>query len=142
MKTYLAKESDIKRAWYLVDAKDKILGRIATRIADVLRGKHKAIFSPNIDTGDYVVVINASKVRVSGKKMADKIYRRYSGYPSGLKEVTLEEMLKDKSEQVIRLAVRRMLPQNPLGNKIIKKLKIYAEDLHLHKSQKPILLKV
>lgn len=141
-KTYVAKKQQIKRTWYLVDAKDKILGRLAARIAVILRGKHKTIFTPHIDTGDGVIVINAAKVNVTGKKLKQKLYRRYSGYPGGLKEVPLETMLKKKPATVIRLAVRRMLPRGPLGNDMIKKLKIYADDKHPHKSQTPVVLEV
>ena len=142
MKTFVVKPQDIKPCWYLVDAKDKILGRVASKVASVLIGKHKPIYSANIDTGDYVIVVNAAKIRVTGKKLKDKIYRKYSGYPSGLKEITLERLLEKKPEQVMRLAVQRMLPQNSLGRKIIKKLKIYKDAEHLQKSQKPIVLEI
>lgn len=141
-KTYSAKESDIKRDWYIVDAKDKILGRLATRIAKILLGKHKAMYTPNIDCGDHVIVINASGIRVTGKKLKDKVYLRYSGYPSGQKSVTLENMLKKRPAKVIELAVERMLPSSPLGRKMFKKLKVYAEDKHPHKPQNPISLEV
>jgi len=113
-KTYVAKKEEIKRAWFLVDAKDKILGRLATKIAVLLRGKHKPIFTPHIDTGDNVVVINAAKIRVTGRKLKEKVYRRYSGYPGGLKEVYLAEMLKNRPTTVVKLAVQRMLPTGPL----------------------------
>jgi len=142
LKTYVAKKEDIKRQWYLVDAKDKILGRLATKIAVILRGKHKPIFTPYIDTGDAVVVINAAKIRVSGRKMNEKIYRRYSGYPGGLREVTLDTMLKNKPEEVIRLAVGRMLPKGDLGEAMLKKLKVYADDQHAHKAQNPQILNI
>jgi len=141
-KTYVAKKEDIKRQWYLVDAKDKILGRLAVKVAVLLRGKHKPIFTPHIDTGDGVVVINAAKIRVTGRKMSEKVYRRYSGYPGGLREINLETMLKKKPENVIKLAVRRMLPQGPLGRDLIKKLKIYAGDKHEQAGQKPVILEV
>lgn len=127
-KTYVAKKAEIKREWFLVDAKDKILGRVAARVATILRGKHKPIFTPHIDTGDGVVVINAAKIRVTGRKMQDKLYRRYSGYPGGLKEVTLAELLSKRPATVMRLAVQRMLPGGPLGRDTIKKLKVYADD--------------
>lgn len=140
-KTYFAKKQDLKRKWYLVDAKDKVLGRLATKIAVILRGKHKAIFSPQLDTGDGVIVINASKIRVTGRKLKQKVYRRYSGYPGGLKEVPLDEMLKRRPATVVRLAVRRMLPSGPLGRNIFKKLKVYADDKHPHLAQKPEELK-
>ncbi len=141
-KTYVAKKEDIKRKWYLVDAKDKVLGRLAVKIAVILRGKNKPIFTPHLDTGDAVVVINAAKIKVTGRKMKQKIYRRYSGYPGGLREVPLEDMLKKNPATVIRLAVERMLPQGPLGRDLIKKLRIYADDKHSQKSQNPVPLEV
>ncbi len=140
MKTYMPKERDIERKWYLIDAKDKILGRLASQIARILRGKHKPIYSPHMDTGDAVIVINASKIRVTGRKLKQKVYRRFSGYPGGLREVTLEAMLKRKPEEVIRLAVRRMLPGGPLGRDIFKKLKVYPSQAHPHIAQKPVEL--
>ena len=129
-KTYLAKKEDVKRAWYLVDANDKILGRLAVKVACLLRGKHKPMFTPHVDTGDCVIVINASKIKVTGRKLKQNVYRRYSGYPGGLREVTLENMLKNKPTTVMRLAVERMLPKGRLGSKIIRKLKIYADAKH------------
>jgi large subunit ribosomal protein L13 len=139
-KTYLAKKEEIKRQWYLVDAKDKILGRLATKVAALLRGKHKPIFTPSVDTGDAVIVINAAKVRVTGSKLKEKVYRRFSGYPGGLREVSLASMLKEKPETVVKLAVQRMLPGGPLGRVIIKKLKVYADDKHPHLAQKPTVI--
>jgi len=141
-KTYLPKKEDIKRQWYLVDAEDKILGRLAVKVAVILRGKHKVIFTPHMDTGDGVIVINAAKIKVTGRKLKQKVYRRYSGYQGGLKEVPLEVMLKRKPATVIRLAVRRMLPGGPLGRDILKKLKVYVDDKHPHKSQNPVILEV
>ncbi len=141
-KTYVAKKEDIKRQWYLVDAQNKILGRLAAKIAAILRGKHKAIFTPYLDTGDGVIVINASKIRVTGRKLKQKVYRRYSGYQGGLREVKLETMLKRKPTTVVMLAVRRMLPGGPLGRDTLKKLKVYADDKHPHKSQNPVNLEV
>lgn len=129
-KTYMAKQKDIKRSWYIVDAKDKILGRLASRVAMILIGKHKAIYTPHIDTGDYVIVINSRRVRVTGRKLKDKMYQRYSGYPGGRKETPLETMLEKKPTEVIRLAVKRMLPNNPLGRMKIRKLKVYADENH------------
>jgi len=140
-KTYTAKKEDIKRQWYLVDAKDKILGRLAARVASILRGKHKPIFTPYLDTGDGVIVINAAQIRVTGRKLKQKVYRRYSGYPGGLREVYLEDMLKNRPETVIKLAVERMLPGGPLGRDTIKKLRVYADDKHANIAQKPIVLK-
>ena len=141
-KTYRPKAEDIKRKWYLVDAKDKILGRLAVKVAVLIRGKHKVIFSPDIDTGDAVIVINASKIKVTGRKLKQNVYRRYSGYPGGLREVTLENMLKNKPATVIQLAVERMLPHGPLGTKLMRKLKVYADDTHPHASLKPEAIEV
>ena len=121
-RTYVAKKEDIKRQWYLADVKDKVLGRAASKVAVILRGKHKPIFTPYIDTGDGVIVINASKIKVTGRKLKQKVYRRYSGYPDGLKEVTLERMLANRPATVFRLAVQRMLPGGPLGRDMLKKL--------------------
>jgi large subunit ribosomal protein L13 len=141
-KTFVAKKSDVKRQWYIVDAKDKTLGRLAARVAAILRGKHKPIFTPGLDTGDGVIVINASKVRFTGRKMQQKVYRRYSGYPGGLREVPLEKMFADKPTVVFKLAVKRMLPTGPLGRDVIKKLKVYADDKHSQKAQNPVVLEV
>ncbi len=141
-KTYSAKKEDVKRVWYLVDAKDKILGRMAAKVASILRGKHKAIFTPHVDTGDAVIIINASQVRLTGRKAKQKVYRRYSGYPGGLREVSFEKMFKNKPTTVIKLAVRRMLPGGALGHVMLKKLKIYADDKHTHKAQNPQVLEV
>lgn len=135
MKTYSVKASEIKRDWHVIDAKDKILGRLATEVAHLLMGKQKPFFSRHLDTGDYVVVINADKVRISGNKARQKLYYRHSGYAGGLKSVSLEEMLKTKPERVIEYAVRGMLPRNRLGNSMIKKLKVYAGDSHPHLAQ-------
>jgi len=128
--------------WFVVDASGKVLGRLAAKVASVLRGKHKVIYSPHMDTGDGVIVINASKVRVTGRKLSQKVYRRYSGYPGGLREVKLENMLARKPATVIKLAVRRMLPQGPLARDIIKKLKVYVDEKHPHVGQKPTPLEV
>jgi len=125
-----------------VDARDKILGRLAAKIAVILRGKHKAIFTPHLDTGDGVIVINASKIKVTGRKLKQKVYRRYSGYPGGLREVSLETLLAKKPETVIQLAVRRMLPGGILGRNMLKKLKVYADDKHLQQSQAPVPLEI
>jgi large subunit ribosomal protein L13 len=141
-KTYVAKEKDIKRTWYLVDAQGKILGRLAARVASILRGKHKPIFTPHIDTGDGVIIINASKVRFTGRKANQKLYRRYSGYLGGLREVPLAKMFKEKPVTVVRLAVQRMLPGGPLGRDTLKKLKIYPGQTHPHRAQNPQVLEV
>jgi len=141
-KTYTAKSGDIKRQWYIADAKGKILGRLATRIATILRGKHKPIFTPHLDTGDGVIVINARHIKVTGRKLKQKVYRRYSGYPGGQREVTLEVLLARRPATVIHLAVERMLPSGPLGRDLIKKLKVFADDKHDLTGAKPIVLEV
>jgi len=141
-KTYTAKKEDIKRKWYIVDAKDKILGRVAAKVASVLRGKHKPIYTPHLDTGDGVIVINASQIRVTGRKLKQKVYSRYSGYPGGQKEIVLEKLLAKRPATVMRLAVQRMLPITPLGRDMIKKLKIYADDKHKLTGVKPVVLEV
>jgi len=141
-KTYIPKKEDIKKQWYIVDAKGKILGRLASRVASVIRGKHKPIFTPHLITGDGVIVINASQVKVTGRKLSQKVYRRFSGYPGGLREVPLEVMLKKKPATVIRLAVQRMLPSGPLGSRLIKKLKVYVDEKHPHAGQSPVPLEV
>lgn len=137
MKTFVAKPSTIERNWYLVDASDQRLGRLATRIADTLRGKTKPQYTPHIDTGDFVVVVNAGRIAVTGRKMENKIYYRHSGYPGGLKERTLAEMLDKRPEEVIRLAVKGMMPKNRLARAQLKKLKIYAGPEHPHEAQQP-----
>jgi len=135
MKTYSTKASDIKREWHVIDASDKVLGRLATQAARLLMGKHKPIFSPNLDTGDFVVIINADKVRVTSNKAKQKVYYRHSGYPGGLKSVSLEKMMVTNPARVIEYAVKGMLPHNRLGAKILKKLKVYAGDTHPHLAQ-------
>lgn len=142
MKTYIAKEKDIKKEWYIVDAKDKILGRLASRVAGILRGKDKVIYSPHQDTGDEVIVINAAKVKVTGNKATEKVYKSYSAHPGGLKLTTLEAMMKKKPDYVIRHAVAGMLPKTKLGDKLLKKLRVYADDKHPHYAQNPKQLKI
>ena len=137
MKTYSAKPDDIERSWYIVDADGQTLGRMASQIATILRGKHKPIFTPHMDCGDYVVVVNAEKVHVTGNRLDQKIYYRHSGYPGGLKQTPLREMLKTKPEKVIEEAVRRMLPKNNLGRHMLKKLRVYAGPEHQHQAQNP-----
>jgi len=137
MKTYSTKPSEIKREWYLVDAENKTLGRLASEIAKVLRGKAKPIYAPHLDTGDYVIVINAEKVHVTGRKLDQKRYHRHSGYPGGLTSITLREQLKRHPTRPIRSAVWGMLPHNRLGRAMIKKLKVYAGDSHPHQAQEP-----
>ncbi|MCS6862543.1 MAG: 50S ribosomal protein L13 [Abditibacteriales bacterium] len=141
-KTYAAKPGDVERQWYVVDAAGQTLGRLATKIATVLRGKHKPTFTPHLDTGDYVIVINADKVTVTGKKMTDKIYYRHTGYPGGLRETNLRTLLQKKPEKVIELAVWGMLPHNRLGRRLIRKLHVYAGDKHPHAAQRPKTLEI
>jgi len=142
MKTYVAKPSTIERKWYIVDAKDQRLGRLATRIADTLRGKNKPEYTPNIDTGDFVIVVNADKIVVTGRKMEKKVYYRHTGYPGGLKQRTLAQMMEKKPEEVLRLAVKGMMPKNRLARAQLNKLKIYAGPEHKHMAQKPEELKL
>ncbi len=141
-KTYNAKKDEVTRHCYLLDANDKILGRVATKAAALLRGKHKAHFTPHVDTGDTVIIINASKVRVTGKKMVQKEYQRYTGYPGGHRVTSLEVMLAKRPTEVLILAVNRMLPRGALGSRIRRKLKVYAGDQHPHQAQKPVVLAV
>jgi len=135
MKTFVAKEQEVQKKWFLVDAESKILGKLAVQIAVRLRGKHKAIFTPHADTGDFVVVVNADKVALSGKKWSNKIYYRHSGYLGGLKQISARKLLEKKPEDVLRFAVRGMLPKNSLGRRQLKKLKIYAGSEHPHQAQ-------
>ncbi|KPJ51159.1 50S ribosomal protein L13 [candidate division TA06 bacterium DG_26] len=137
MRTYCVKEREIERKWWLVNAEGKVLGRLASRIAHLLRGKHKAYFSPHMDCGDFVVVTNAKKIYFTGRKRENKMYYRHSGYPGGLKVTPLQKLLEKKPEEVLRLAVRGMLPKNRLGRKLLGKLKIYAGPDHPHQSQRP-----
>ncbi len=141
MKTFMATPADIERKWYVVDATDKTLGRLAAEIARVLRGKHKVIFTPSMDTGDYVIVVNAEKIKVTGKKLDKKLYYHHSGWVGGLKSATLREMKAKKPEQVVEMAVKGMLPKGPLGSQMYKKLFVYAGPEHPHAAQKPEELK-
>ena len=140
MKTFMASPATIERKWYVVDATNMTLGRLASEVAKVLRGKNKAIFTPHIDTGDYVIVINAEKVKVTGKKLDQKIYYHHSDYVGGMKETTLREMLAKKPEKVVELAVKGMLPKGPLGRQMYTKLHVYAGPEHQHAAQKPEVL--
>ena len=140
MKTFMASPATIDRKWYVVDATDMTLGRLCSEVAKVLRGKNKAIFTPHVDTGDYVIVINAEKIKVTGKKMDQKVYRRHSDYVGGMKEATLREKLDKKPEEVIELAVKGMLPKGPLGRQMFTKLHVYAGPEHKHEAQKPEVL--
>ena len=142
MKTFVAKEADVAKKWYVVDAKDKVLGRLATQIAMRLRGKHKPIFTPHADTGDFVVVLNADKVVLTGKKWGKKIYYHHTGYVGGLKQITAEKLLEKKPEDLLRFAVKGMLPKNSLGRRQLKKLKIYVGADHPHEAQQPEILEI
>ena len=136
-KTYVTKAGDIEREWIVLDASGQTLGRLATRIATMLRGKHKPLYAPNLDTGDFVVVVNSGKIAVTGNRLDDKLYRRHTGYPGVLKAMTLRRMLEIHPERVIRFAVKGMLPKNKLGRQMLKKLKIYADAEHPHAAQQP-----
>jgi large subunit ribosomal protein L13 len=138
MKTFIAKPAEIERSWYIVDAEGQTLGRLASQIAAVLRGKHKPIFTPHVDCGDYVIVINAEKIHVTGRRLEQKMYYRHSGYPGGLSEISLADQLERFPTRPIELAVKGMLPKNKLGNKMFKKLKVYAGSEHEHAAQQPV----
>ena len=142
MKTFMAKKETVEHKWYVVDASGKILGRMATRIATILMGKDKPTYTPHVDTGDCVIVTNASKVRVTGRKLAQKEYQRFSGYPGGQKTIVLGKLMQKSPETVIRLAVRRMLPKNRLGAQMLTKLHIYAGPEHRHQAQQPTPLEL
>jgi large subunit ribosomal protein L13 len=142
VKTYAVKASEIERRWWLVDASDQTLGRLATRVATLLEGKHKAIYSPTIDTGDHVVIINAAKIKVTGNKLQQKSYYRHSGYPGGLKEESLEAVLARKPELVIERAVKGMLPRNRIGRAMFKKMKVYTGANHPHQAQQPTVVEL
>lgn len=138
MKTYVAKPAEIERSWYIIDAEGQTLGRLASQIAAVLRGKHKPIFTPHVDCGDYVIVINAEKIHVTGQRLEKKKYYRHSGYPGGLREITLADQLERFPTRPVELAVKGMLPKNKLGRKMFKKLKVYAGTEHPHAAQQPV----
>ena len=142
MKTYYAKPGEVQREWLLIDAEDQILGRVASKAAQILRGKHKPTYTPHVDTGDFVVIVNADKIRVTGKKLTDKEYYRHSGYPGGLKCETFEEAMEKHPERVIEHAVKGMLPKNTLGRAMAKKLKVYAGAEHPHMAQAPREIKM
>jgi large subunit ribosomal protein L13 len=142
MKTFTAKPTDIRHDWYLIDASGKTLGRLATEIARRLRGKHKPEYTPHMDTGDYIVVINASKVHVSGRKATDKVYHRHSGYPGGLKSITFDKLIQSKPEMIIETAVKGMLPKGPLGRDMFRKLRVYGGAQHKQTAQQPMPLEI
>ncbi len=142
MKTYQAKKEEVEHQWYLVDAEGKVLGRLATELAKILRGKNKPIYTPHVDTGDFVIVVNAGKVALTGKKMKDKIYYHHTGYPGGIREISAEKLLAKKPTEMIRIAVKGMLPKNSLGRQMFQKLKVYAGAKHPHEAQKPVPLQL
>ncbi|MFT4613439.1 MAG: large subunit ribosomal protein L13 [Bacteroidia bacterium] len=142
MKTFSAKAEEVSRDWFIVDAADKTLGRLASEIAHRLRGKHKAEYTPHVDTGDYIVVVNAEKIRVTGSKASGKIYHHHTGYPGGLKSITFEKLLEKAPERVLQKAVKGMLPRNPLGRAMFRKLKVYAGAEHPHSAQQPQALNI
>ena len=142
MKTYMAKPEDVERKWYVVDATDLVLGRLASQVAAVLRGKNKPTFTPNVDTGDHVIIVNCAKVRLTGKKLEQKMYRYHTGYIGGLKEIQYKKLMAEKPEFVVYKAVKGMLPKNTLGAKMLKKLRVYAGAEHDHQAQCPVELKL
>ena len=142
MSSFIAKPAEIERKWYVVDAEGKTLGRLASEVAMVLRGKNKPIYTPHVDCGDYVIVINAEKVVVTGKKRSNKIYKKHTGYPGGLREITFDKLQQKKPEEIIRHAVKGMLPDGKLGRQMFKKLKVYAGAEHPHTAQKPETLEI
>jgi large subunit ribosomal protein L13 len=137
MKTFIAKPAEVKRDWFVLDATDQVLGRLATEVARRLRGKHKPEYTPHTDTGDYIVVVNAEKIKVTGRKTTDKMYYRHSGYPGGIKETSFEKMIQKAPAKVIEIAVKGMLPRGPLGRQMFRKLKVYAGTEHMHSAQQP-----
>jgi len=137
MKTFSAKAHEVKRDWFVIDATDKVLGRISAEIARRLRGKHKAEYTPHVDTGDYIVIVNADKVKVTGKKSTDKVYYNHTGFPGGIKAITFEKLLAKDPARIIERAVKGMLPKNPLGREMFRKLKVYAGSEHPHTAQQP-----
>lgn len=142
MKTFSAKTEEVRRDWYVVDATNKTLGRLSTEIARRLRGKHKPEYTPHVDTGDYIVVVNADKIRVTGNKMQDKMYHRYTGYVGNLKSVPLEKLMQEAPERALEFAVKGMMPRNPLGRKMLSKLRVYSGPEHGHEAQQPIKLEI
>lgn len=142
MNTYMQKKEDIERKWYVVDAEGQTLGRLATKVATILRGKNKVTYTPHVDTGDYVIIINASKVKLTGKKLDDKMYYNHSGYPGGLRERNAKTMIEKYPEEMVQRAVKGMLPKGPLGRKMLKKLFVYAGDTHEQQAQKPEKLEI
>ncbi len=142
MRTFTAKPAEVQRDWFVIDATDKVLGRVATEVARRLRGKHKPTYTPHVDTGDYIIIINAEKIRVTGNKSTDKIYHRHTGYPGGLKSISFDKLIEKAPERVIKNAVKGMLPKGPLGRAMFRKLKVYAGPEHQHTAQQPQPLEI
>lgn len=142
MKTFSAKSHEVQRDWYVIDASEKVLGRLATEVARRLRGKHKAEYTPHVDTGDYIVVINAEKIRVTGRKFKEKMYYRHSGYPGGIKSISFDKLQEKNPGRIIELAVKGMLPKNSLGREMYRKLKVYSGSEHPHEAQQPKQLEI
>ena len=142
IKTFIAKKEDVQRDWYVIDATDKVLGRMASRIAMILQGKTKPIYTPHVDTGDFVVVTNAEKIKLTGNKMKEKVYYTHSGYPGGFKEIPIKKWMDKHPDRVINMAVKRMMPKTKLGRAMLKKLKIYADSDHSHEAQQPKTLEI
>ena len=142
IKTFIAKKEDVQRDWYVIDATDKVLGRMASRIAMILQGKTKPIYTPHVDTGDFVVVTNAEKIKLTGNKMKEKVYYTHSGYPGGFKEIPIKKWMEKHPDRIVNLAVKRMLPKTKLGSAMLKKLKVYAGPDHSHEAQQPKTLEI
>ena len=142
IKTFIAKKEDVQRDWYVIDATDKVLGRMASRIAMILQGKTKPIYTPHVDTGDFVVVTNAKKIKLTGNKMNEKVYYTHSGYPGGFKEIPIKKWMEKHPDRIVNLAVKRMLPKTKLGSAMLKKLKVYAGPDHSHEAQQPKTLEI
>ena len=142
MRTFSAKKEEVERKWYLVDAEGKVLGRLSSEVAKILRGKHRPIFTPHVDTGEHVIIINASKVVLTGKKLENKVYYRHSGYPGGLKSVTAKKLMQTKPERLLWFAIKGMLPKNKLGRAMLKKVKIYSGSTHNHQAQRTEVLAI
>ncbi len=142
IKTFIAKKEDVQRDWYVIDATDKVLGRMASRIAMILQGKTKPIYTPHVDTGDFVVVTNAEKIKLTGNKMKEKVYYTHSGYPGGFKEIPIKKWMEKHPDRIVNMAVKRMLPKTKLGSAMLKKLKVYAGSDHSHEAQQPKTLEI
>lgn len=142
MRTFTAKSAEVQRDWFVIDAADKVLGRVATEVARRLRGKHKPVYTPHVDTGDYIIIVNAEKIRVTGNKTKDKMYHHHTGYPGGLKSISFDKLIDKAPERVLQSAVKGMLPKGPLGREMFRKLKVYAGPEHQHTAQQPQPLEI